>query len=163
MWWLYFQGIKLESFPKCDFIPVDYYEVRHVKSSFKKLMRACVPSSVYTDKERGILKAVEETEWLPQVTFISDHHFRSIFFVTPLLYIRKYCQSFVNQRKAVIGVQNYCKINLLFVDNSKLSFMSADLGRGVLHQIYRTRFQHAKKKLDPIGYKVLWKSGIKKI
>ena len=61
------QGIKMESFPKCDFIPVDYYEVRHVKSSFKKLMRACVPSSPFNENERGFLKAMEETEWLPQV------------------------------------------------------------------------------------------------
>ena len=57
----------MESFPKCDFIPVDYYEVRHVKSSFKKLMRACVPSSPFNENERGFLKAMEETEWLPQV------------------------------------------------------------------------------------------------
>ena len=61
------QGIKVDSFPKCDFIPVDYYEVRHVKSSFKKLMRACAPSSPFNEAERGFLKAVEETEWLPQV------------------------------------------------------------------------------------------------
>ena len=61
------QGIKMDSFPKCDFIPVDYYEVRHVKSSFKKLMRACVPSSPFNENERGFLKAMEETEWLPQV------------------------------------------------------------------------------------------------
>lgn len=57
----------MESFPKCDFIPVDYQEVRHVKSSFKKLMRACVPSSPFNENERGFLKAMEETEWLPQV------------------------------------------------------------------------------------------------
>lgn len=57
----------MESFPKCDFIPVDYHEVRHVKSSFKKLMRACVPSSPFNENERGFLKAMEETEWLPQV------------------------------------------------------------------------------------------------
>ena len=67
-WWHTpcFQGIKMESFPKCDFIPVDYYEVRHVKSAFKKLSRACVPSSPYPE-DRGFLKAVEESEWLPQL------------------------------------------------------------------------------------------------
>ena len=46
----------MESFPKCDFIPVDYTDVRHIKSSFKKLMRACVPSAPYTDPEKGYLK-----------------------------------------------------------------------------------------------------------
>ena len=57
----------MDSFPKCDFIPVDYYDVRHLKSSFKKLMRACVPSSPFNEQERGFLKAMEETEWLLQV------------------------------------------------------------------------------------------------
>lgn len=57
----------MESFPKCDFIPVDFYEVRHVKTSFKKLMRVCVPSSSQ-GPEGTFLKAVEESGWLPQVT-----------------------------------------------------------------------------------------------
>ena len=56
----------MESFPKCDFIPVDFYEVRHVKASFKKLMRACVPSSSQ-NPDGTFLKAVEESGWLPQV------------------------------------------------------------------------------------------------
>lgn len=56
----------MESFPKCDFIPVDFYEVRHVKASFKKLMRACVPSAPLAP-ETGFLKLVEESEWLLQV------------------------------------------------------------------------------------------------
>ncbi|KAI0213842.1 Myotubularin-related protein 13 [Lamellibrachia satsuma] len=61
------KGIKMESFPKCDFIPIDYHEVRHVKTSFKKLMRACVSSAPFTDPEKGFLKAVEDSEWLPQI------------------------------------------------------------------------------------------------
>ncbi|XP_021368098.1 myotubularin-related protein 13-like [Mizuhopecten yessoensis] len=60
------KGIKTESFPKCDFIPVDFYEVRHVKASFKKLMRACVPSAPPT-QENTFYKAVEECEWLLQI------------------------------------------------------------------------------------------------
>lgn len=55
----------MESFQKCDFIPVDFFEVRHVKASFKKLMRACVPSSL--SPEANFYKAVEESEWLLQV------------------------------------------------------------------------------------------------
>jgi myotubularin-related protein 5/13 len=57
---------------------VDYYEVRHVKSSFKKLMRACVPSSAGADGDggsggsggSGFLQAFEESEWLPQLQSI---------------------------------------------------------------------------------------------
>ncbi|XP_048780689.1 myotubularin-related protein 13-like isoform X4 [Ostrea edulis] len=60
------KGIKVESFPKCDFIPVEFYEVRQVKASFKKLMRACVPSAPLTP-ETGFHKLVEESEWLLQV------------------------------------------------------------------------------------------------
>ena len=63
----FFQGVKLESFPKCDFIPVDFYEVRHVKASFKKLSRACVPSSPQ-GPDASFHKAVEESGWLPQVS-----------------------------------------------------------------------------------------------
>jgi len=64
------QGIRLESFSKCDFIPVDYYDARHVKCSFKKLMRACVPSCPFTDPDQGYLRAVEQSEWLQQLQCI---------------------------------------------------------------------------------------------
>ncbi|CAG2192244.1 MTMR5_13 [Mytilus edulis] len=60
------KGIKMESFPKCDFIPVDFYEVRHVKASFKKLSRACVPSTT-PSADATFYKTVEESEWLLQV------------------------------------------------------------------------------------------------
>ncbi|KAL4225636.1 ARS-binding factor 1 [Mactra antiquata] len=60
------KGIKLESFPQCDFIPVDFFEVRHVKTSFKKLMRACVPSSQQAP-DMSFHKAIEESGWLPQL------------------------------------------------------------------------------------------------
>lgn len=61
------QGIRLESFKKCDFIPVDYVDIRQIKSSFKKLVRACVPSTPFTDPEKGFLRAIQESEWLNQI------------------------------------------------------------------------------------------------
>ncbi|XP_070199867.1 myotubularin-related protein 13-like isoform X2 [Littorina saxatilis] len=60
------KNVKVDAFPKCDFIPVDFYEVRHVKASFKKLMRACCPSAPYSS-EHGFLKSIEESEWLSQL------------------------------------------------------------------------------------------------
>ena len=66
----------MESFPKCDFIPVDFYEVRHVKASFKKLSRACVPSAP-PRQENSFLKAVEESEWLLQVGILISMHWVS--------------------------------------------------------------------------------------
>lgn len=39
------RGMKFDNAPKTDFIPVEYYDVRHTKQAFKKLMRACIPSA----------------------------------------------------------------------------------------------------------------------
>lgn len=64
------KGVRQESYPMCDFIPMDFHEVRHIKASFKKLMRACVPSSVSTDAESSFLKAVENSEWITQLQTI---------------------------------------------------------------------------------------------
>nr|CAD7573991.1 unnamed protein product [Timema californicum] len=47
------KGIKNESAPKTDFIPVEYYDVRHTKAAFKKLMRACIPSSPNPEPEQS--------------------------------------------------------------------------------------------------------------
>ncbi|XP_059150678.1 myotubularin-related protein 13-like isoform X2 [Physella acuta] len=63
------KNIKAESFPKCDFIPVDFYEVRQVKASFKKLMRACVPSTA-PSPDHNFFKSVEDSEWLLQLQSI---------------------------------------------------------------------------------------------
>ena len=40
------KGIKVDSHPKADFIPVEYPEPRRIKTAFKKLLRACHPSAV---------------------------------------------------------------------------------------------------------------------
>ncbi|XP_077995141.1 myotubularin-related protein 13-like isoform X2 [Glandiceps talaboti] len=64
------KAIKTENFPKCDFIPCDFNEVRHAKASVKKLMRACVPSTPLTDPEISFHKMVEDTDWLPQIQTI---------------------------------------------------------------------------------------------
>lgn len=61
------KGIKVDSFRNCDFIPVDFFEVRHIKASFKKLMRACVPSAPPSSAEHSLYKGVEDSEWLLQV------------------------------------------------------------------------------------------------
>lgn len=50
------KGVKVESSPKTDFIPVEYFDVRHTKTAFKKLMRACVPSSQNIEPEHSFHK-----------------------------------------------------------------------------------------------------------
>ncbi|XP_022243465.1 myotubularin-related protein 13-like [Limulus polyphemus] len=64
------KGIKPESYPNCDFIPVDFTEVRQIKASFKKLMRACVPSDPVTDPDQNFYRSVENSEWLNQLQSI---------------------------------------------------------------------------------------------
>lgn len=50
------KGIKLDAAPKTDFIPVEYCDVRHTKAAFKKLMRACIPSSPSVEPEHSFHK-----------------------------------------------------------------------------------------------------------
>ncbi|XP_076328826.1 myotubularin-related protein 13-like isoform X2 [Tachypleus tridentatus] len=64
------KGIKPESYPNCDFIPVDFTEVRQIKASFKKLMRACVPSDPVTDPDQNFYRSIENSEWLNQLQSI---------------------------------------------------------------------------------------------
>ena len=61
------QALKAEAFARFEFVPVEYCDVKHVKQSFKKLMRACTPSAANTDSEKGILYDVQESDWLPQI------------------------------------------------------------------------------------------------
>lgn len=50
------KGAKIECTSMTDFIPVEYYDVRHTKAAFKKLMRACVPSSHTVEPEQSFYR-----------------------------------------------------------------------------------------------------------
>ncbi|KAK9497874.1 hypothetical protein O3M35_003784 [Rhynocoris fuscipes] len=52
---------------KADFIPVDYTDVRATKTAFKKLMRACIPSTPQTEADQSFLRLIDNSEWLQQL------------------------------------------------------------------------------------------------
>ncbi|XP_049531218.1 myotubularin-related protein 13 [Anopheles darlingi] len=70
---LYFLGEKSQSKSAklsemyAEFIPVDYTDVRHSRTAFKKLMRACLPSCETNEPDQTFAKLVEQSEWLQQI------------------------------------------------------------------------------------------------
>ncbi|EDW38045.1 GL12246 [Drosophila persimilis] len=52
-----------------DFIPVDYPDIRQSRPSFKKLIRACMPSHNTNDADgQSFAKMVEQSDWLQQIS-----------------------------------------------------------------------------------------------
>uniref|UniRef100_A0A8D0D9G4 SET binding factor 1 n=1 Tax=Sander lucioperca TaxID=283035 RepID=A0A8D0D9G4_SANLU len=65
--YLYIIGDKAQlkdSFQQWEVVPIEVCDVRQVKNSFKKLMKACVPSSSTTDPNMSFLRCLEESEWM---------------------------------------------------------------------------------------------------
>lgn len=62
------KGIKPEGNSKIEYVPVEFSDLRHTRTAFKKLMRACLPST--SDPELTFWKAVEGSDWLSQLTTI---------------------------------------------------------------------------------------------
>lgn len=52
-------------------VPIEVCDVRQVKNSFKKLMKACVPSSSHIDPNMSFQRSLEESEWMALVSVVS--------------------------------------------------------------------------------------------
>ncbi|KAI1888007.1 hypothetical protein AGOR_G00180610 [Albula goreensis] len=58
------KGTKQDSFQQWEVVPIEVFDVRQVKTSFKKLMKACVPSSSSTEPNMSFYRLLEESEWM---------------------------------------------------------------------------------------------------
>uniref|UniRef100_A0A8C3QDD6 Uncharacterized protein n=1 Tax=Geospiza parvula TaxID=87175 RepID=A0A8C3QDD6_GEOPR len=53
--------------PHWEVVPIEVFDVRQVKASFKKLMKACVPGCPSSDPSVAYLRSLEDSEWLSQI------------------------------------------------------------------------------------------------
>uniref|UniRef100_A0A671Y556 SET binding factor 1 n=1 Tax=Sparus aurata TaxID=8175 RepID=A0A671Y556_SPAAU len=58
------KGGKQDSFQQWEVVPIEVCDVRQVKNSFKKLMKACVPSSSTSDPNMSFQRCLEDSEWM---------------------------------------------------------------------------------------------------
>uniref|UniRef100_A0A8C9RGP9 SET binding factor 1 n=1 Tax=Scleropages formosus TaxID=113540 RepID=A0A8C9RGP9_SCLFO len=58
------KGAKQDSFQQWEVVPIEVFDVRQVKASFKKLMKACMPSSVVVDPDTTFYRCLQESEWM---------------------------------------------------------------------------------------------------
>lgn len=61
------RGVKPDPLQHWEVVPIEVFDTRQVKSSFKKLMKACVPGSPSTEPGAAYLRSLEESEWLMQI------------------------------------------------------------------------------------------------
>uniref|UniRef100_A0A4W4GNL4 SET binding factor 1 n=1 Tax=Electrophorus electricus TaxID=8005 RepID=A0A4W4GNL4_ELEEL len=58
------KGGKQDPLQQWEVVPIEVCDVRQVKNSFKKLMKACVPSSLTSDLNMSFHRCLEDSEWM---------------------------------------------------------------------------------------------------
>ncbi|XP_075064591.1 myotubularin-related protein 5 isoform X4 [Mixophyes fleayi] len=61
------KGVKQDPLQQWELVPIELFDVRQVKASFKKLMKACVPSAPSSDPSLSYLRTLEDSEWFLQL------------------------------------------------------------------------------------------------
>lgn len=67
------KGVRTEGLSNCEFIPVEIHEVKSVKASFNKLMKACCPSAIINDPNQSFYHQFENCEWLLQLKTVMQY------------------------------------------------------------------------------------------
>ncbi|XP_051974415.1 myotubularin-related protein 5-like isoform X2 [Xyrauchen texanus] len=58
------KGGKQDSFQQWEVVPIEMFDLRQLKNSFKKLMKACVPSSSNPEQNMTFHRCLEDSEWM---------------------------------------------------------------------------------------------------
>ncbi|KAM4840523.1 myotubularin-related protein 5 isoform X2 [Urocitellus parryii] len=62
------KGVRPDPLQQWELVPIEVFEARQVKASFKKLLKACVPGCPATDPgPASFLRSLEDSEWLTQI------------------------------------------------------------------------------------------------
>ncbi|XP_068959032.1 myotubularin-related protein 5 isoform X3 [Petaurus breviceps papuanus] len=62
------KGVRPDPLQQWELVPIEVFEVRQVKASFKKLLKACVPGCPAGEQSpASYLRSLEESEWLSQI------------------------------------------------------------------------------------------------
>ncbi|XP_053318749.1 myotubularin-related protein 5 isoform X4 [Spea bombifrons] len=61
------KGVKQDPLQQWELVPIELFDVRQVKASFKKLMKACVPSAPSADPSMSYMRTLEDSEWIMQL------------------------------------------------------------------------------------------------
>uniref|UniRef100_A0A6I8PMM2 SET binding factor 1 n=1 Tax=Ornithorhynchus anatinus TaxID=9258 RepID=A0A6I8PMM2_ORNAN len=89
------QGVKPDPLHQWELVPIEVFEVRHVKASFKKLLKACVPGQIHKllqlsvlvvellDSGSSVLVSLEDgwditTQVVSLVQLLSDPYYRTL-------------------------------------------------------------------------------------
>ncbi|XP_074182750.1 myotubularin-related protein 5 isoform X7 [Rhinolophus sinicus] len=61
------KGVRPDPLQQWELVPIEVFEARQVKTSFKKLLKACVPGCPAAEPSSAFLRSLEDSEWLTQI------------------------------------------------------------------------------------------------